>query len=669
MPIPFTMCGTSLIWRILTPHQQWLPADGQAAPFKIEHQDTSPFALPILGIFKQTPGLANVIQQNGITFTIRDRLYFARVASELEELKLPRRLSGPTTLILLGDGKVTNDSLVEKTRQFQADDDVFTSDFLQNIVFVENEPVGKARPTFKKNAQKALNEWGSQIARVRTRIKAITSGPFYIHEGALFRVWRLFADPQDAYFLATIPSAANIMKYQPFHISDGHRPYIAVPSRLYFPRTPQKPLNGLRVSVKDNIDLAGVQTALSCRAWGQVYEAKRSSARSLEKLLELGAVVVAKSTLSQFAETEYPTADWVDYHCPFNPRGDGYLTPEGSSSGAAAALAAYDYLDASIATDTGGSIREPAARQGLFGIRTTFASVSLDGVFPLSNALDTLGFMTRDVKVLADVANAWLNQGKEPKIYAPTKIICFSTFEYETGPSRDVFNSFASALESHTGISRTVIDLFSLWNETDSLEEGQSMTEFIGKTMAALKNPDLWRHTQDFRDQYQERFGKPPYVNPSIRLKWEAGRNTTPEMQEQAIKRQDRFRAWFETHILEVSSNKENQPLIVFPLSDEEAEYRDDYADGPWIGGSGFHRNFISSLTGCPEIIIPIGQIPYKSRVSQRQEHMPAVASFLGPRNQDAAIANFAKEFLEKMHLPTKVRTGTVAFEGIKCRL
>lgn len=100
------------------------------------------------------------------------------------------------------------------------------------------------------------------------------------------------------------------------------------------------------------MDLNGVKTVLSVRAWGDIYGEKNSTAVAVGKLLDLGAIVVAKSRLSQFAETEYPTADWVDYHCPFNPRGDGYLTPEGSSSGAAAALAAYDYLDASLATDS-----------------------------------------------------------------------------------------------------------------------------------------------------------------------------------------------------------------------------------------------------------------------------------------------------------------------------
>ena len=106
------------------------------------------------------------------------------------------------------------------------------------------------------------------------------------------------------------------------------------------------------MSVKDNIDIAGVKTALASRAWEELYPAKETTAPALDRLLDLGAIVVGKSKLSQFAEVETPTADWVDVHGPFNTRGDGYLNPEGSTSGGAAALAAYGWLDVSVGTDS-----------------------------------------------------------------------------------------------------------------------------------------------------------------------------------------------------------------------------------------------------------------------------------------------------------------------------
>lgn len=75
---------------------------------------------------------------------------------------------------------------------------------------------------------------------------------------------------------------------------------------------------------------------------GETLPPQDTTAAAVQRLLDLGAIVVGITKLSQFAEVESPTADWVDFHCSFNPRGDDYLTPEGSTTGGAVSLAAYD---------------------------------------------------------------------------------------------------------------------------------------------------------------------------------------------------------------------------------------------------------------------------------------------------------------------------------------
>ena len=112
------------------------------------------------------------------------------------------------------------------------------------------------------------------------------------------------------------------------------------------------PLAGLRVGVKDVIDVAGYPTGASNRAFKSFYPVKNVSAPVVRRLIELGAVVVGKTKSTQFALGEEPTADWVDEFCPFNPRGDGYQTTEGSSAGSGAAMAAYDWLDLALGTDS-----------------------------------------------------------------------------------------------------------------------------------------------------------------------------------------------------------------------------------------------------------------------------------------------------------------------------
>lgn len=134
--------------------------------------------------------------------------------------------------------------------------------------------------------------------------------------------------------------------------SPGRHLAIAVPSRLHYLSSVEKPLNGLPVAVKDNIDLRGVRTSGSSRSYFNAYPAAETSAPAIQKLIDLGAVVVGKTGLSQFADAEDPTGDYINYHCVFNSRGDGYRSPGGSSSGSRAAVAAYEWLDLAIGTDS-----------------------------------------------------------------------------------------------------------------------------------------------------------------------------------------------------------------------------------------------------------------------------------------------------------------------------
>lgn len=88
------------------------------------------------------------------------------------------------------------------------------------------------------------------------------------------------------------------------------------------------------------------------RAYNELYPPRSSTADYVVKLIALGAVIVGKTKMSAFASAEEPTDQWIDYHCPFNPRGDGYQTPSCSSTGAGASLAGYPWLDHSIGTDS-----------------------------------------------------------------------------------------------------------------------------------------------------------------------------------------------------------------------------------------------------------------------------------------------------------------------------
>ena len=155
--------------------------------------------------------------------------------------------------------------------------------------------------------------------------------------------------------------------------------------------------SGLRVAVKDLIDMAGLPTTAGSRAVADTaLPADKDAAciAGLRAAMGRGeARFVGKTNLHELA---YGISGInAGFGTPVNPL-DPRRIPGGSSSGSAAAPAA-DETDVAFGTDTGGSIRIPAACCGIAGLKTTWGRISLDGVRPLAPSLDTVGPMARDV--------------------------------------------------------------------------------------------------------------------------------------------------------------------------------------------------------------------------------------------------------------------------------
>ncbi|MCW2718924.1 amidase [Pseudonocardia sp.] len=152
------------------------------------------------------------------------------------------------------------------------------------------------------------------------------------------------------------------------------------------------PLHGVAVGVKDLFDVAGLPT----RAGSDVLaDAPPATADGpvVARLREAGAVVVAKLHTHEFAYG--PTGDVAATGPALNPHDPTRITG-GSSSGSAAAVAA-GHLPLALGTDTGASVRTPAALCGVVGLKPTFGRLSTDRVFPLSESLDHVGLLTADV--------------------------------------------------------------------------------------------------------------------------------------------------------------------------------------------------------------------------------------------------------------------------------
>lgn len=159
------------------------------------------------------------------------------------------------------------------------------------------------------------------------------------------------------------------------------------------------PLASARFVVKQNIDVDGVVSSNGHPTWAATHGPAPIAAPAVDRLLAAGAHLVGKAHMDEMAYSLLGAN--AHYGAPLNPAAPD-RHPGGSSSGSAVAVAA-GLADFALGTDTAGSCRAPASFCGVYGFRPSHGAVSSNGVIPLAQSLDTIGWFARDVDMLARV--------------------------------------------------------------------------------------------------------------------------------------------------------------------------------------------------------------------------------------------------------------------------
>lgn len=169
------------------------------------------------------------------------------------------------------------------------------------------------------------------------------------------------------------------------------------------------PLHGVPIAMKDIVDMEGRVTTGGSLPWKD--RVSPVTATLVERLIAAGMIVIGKTHTVEFAMGGWGTNQHMG--TPWNPWDAAvHRTPGGSSAGSGVSVGA-GLAPCAIGTDTGGSVRLPAAWCGLVGLKTTIGRISTHGVLPLASTLDTPGPMCRTVEDAALIYNAM--QGPDPK--------------------------------------------------------------------------------------------------------------------------------------------------------------------------------------------------------------------------------------------------------------
>lgn len=175
------------------------------------------------------------------------------------------------------------------------------------------------------------------------------------------------------------------------------------------------PLHGIPVALKDLFDIKAKPTTAGSPLL--LKNDAKKDAEIVERLHRAGAIIVGKTHLVQFALGSWGTNEHME--TPRNPHGSSATTlvPGGSSSGSAVAVSA-NLVPWALGTDTGGSVRVPAAFCGIVGFKPTIDALPRQGVFPLSQSLDSVGILARSVEDARICFDA-LQEEKQTPMSAP----------------------------------------------------------------------------------------------------------------------------------------------------------------------------------------------------------------------------------------------------------
>jgi amidase len=408
------------------------------------------------------------------------------------------------------------------------------------------------------------------------------------------------------------------------------------------------PLHCVPVIVKDNYETIDMPTTAGSLSLKDMMTGK--DAFVVKRLREAGAVLIAKSNMAEFAFSPVETVNSILPGYTRNPYDTSRVTA--GSSGGSAAGAAANFGAVALGTDTGDSIRGPAAHQALVGLRSTMGLVSRGGVVPLSLAADIAGALTRTVadtaavlQVIAgeDPADPATADGRghvDPDYAASLKAdglrgarLGVLHQAYDTpATDADVLDVFRSALGELRQAGAEVIDPVAI-DGFDAMRRDQgSCNQFkydLNKYLAGLgdKAP---RHSLD-------EIIKSRRFHPSIQARLEGAQASDDVPGETpGCKSRDQFRARLREAVLKVMDDNHLDALVYPTWSNPPRLIGDLNTPG------GDNNQLFAPSTGFPAITVPMGYT--------RGGTLPAGLQFFGRAWSEATLIRLAYAYEQATH-------------------
>ncbi|RBW68102.1 amidase [Bacillus taeanensis] len=368
-------------------------------------------------------------------------------------------------------------------------------------------------------------------------------------------------------------------------------------------------LHSFAFAVKDVFMIEGYTSGAGNPDWLRTHGPAEQHAPVIDRLLQHGATLKGTAHTDELMYSL--NGENFHYGTPVNPQGPDRI-PGGSSSGSAVAVSS-GMVDFALGTDTGGSVRIPSSYCGIYGFRPTHGAVPIEGVIPLAKSFDTVGWMTRDPKLLLEVGRLLINdqhtEGRFARLFLGN-----DAWELLDDEHKEALLTFVPELEELTKHSE--------WIEISK----EGLAEW-SSTFRILQGLEIWSEHGDWIQKENPTFG------PGIaeRFRW----TSTLKVSEngQAYERRENIR-----HSLSTLLGEEGLLVVptapgAAPLLNLHGEKADQYR------AKTMQLSCIAGLAGLPQITLPLAEV----------NGLPIGLSLIANRGQDLKLLSWANEFVAKM--------------------
>jgi aspartyl-tRNA(Asn)/glutamyl-tRNA(Gln) amidotransferase subunit A len=391
------------------------------------------------------------------------------------------------------------------------------------------------------------------------------------------------------------------------------------------------PLHGVPIAYKDNIRTAHVLTTV-----GSAYLARNvptEDAEVVRRLEGAGCIMLGKANMSEFASgSSGRNAFHGDVHNPW----DIARSPGGSSSGTAVAVAAGMCM-AGIGTDSGGSIRQPASRVGILGLRPTFGHVSSAGIYPRTTTLGVVGPMTRCASDAALLMNALADRPEEGRSPGDT-----SKVSYLEGIDNGI-----------RGLRIGLIEDFSLVDIEPEVESAMNAAVDVLRTLDAkvvtVRVPDMTRLNYDFLFRTILLYEFNRIIGPDFRSS-----DNRDDLFGEAVRRDIENGEKISTETYEKLTSARAHDIRSFKAAFNEADVLLTptlpnvpplQSEGPSVWARGRQFNLPFSYFGVPSVSTPCGL---------SRSGLPIGMQFIGNHGTESLLLRFASAYDRKTGLSSR---------------